>query len=30
VLHNVQDVREGDVLEVFEVRQVERELQAQP
>ncbi|MDX6726194.1 MAG: hypothetical protein QOK49_999, partial [Baekduia sp.] len=27
--HNVQDVREGDVLEVFEVRQVERELQPQ-
>jgi hypothetical protein len=30
VLHNVQDVREGDVLEVFETRQVERELQPQP
>jgi translation initiation factor IF-2 len=29
VLHNVQDVREGDVLEVFETRQVERELQPQ-
>jgi translation initiation factor IF-2 len=27
VLHNYQDVREGDVLEVFETRQVERELQ---
>jgi translation initiation factor IF-2 len=30
VLHNVQDVREGDILEVFETRQVERELQPQP
>jgi translation initiation factor IF-2 len=27
VLNNYQDVREGDVLEVFETRQVERELQ---
>jgi translation initiation factor IF-2 len=27
VLHNYQDVREGDVLEVYETRQVERELQ---
>ena len=26
VLHNFQDVKEGDVLEVYETRQVEREL----
>jgi translation initiation factor IF-2 len=27
VLRNYQDVREGDILEVYETRQVERELQ---
>jgi translation initiation factor IF-2 len=27
VLHNFQDIKEGDVLEVYETRQVERELQ---
>ena len=27
VLENFQDVREGDVLEVYETRQVERELE---
>ena len=26
VLHNFQDVKEGDVLEVYETRKVEREL----
>jgi translation initiation factor IF-2 len=29
VLNNFQDIREGDVLEVYETRQVERELQPQ-
>jgi translation initiation factor IF-2 len=27
VLQNFQDVKEGDVLEVYETRQVERQLQ---
>jgi translation initiation factor IF-2 len=27
VLHNFQDIKEGDILEVYETRQVERELQ---